>query len=167
MAARPWPLRLAAILERVLDAILAAMVAAMVAIVVWQVFARYALHRAPGWSEELARYLIVWITTLGAAAVLRSGGHISVSWFVTRLHGRRRAVLLGLRDVAFAAILLVLVVSGLDYAEVNAVQQSAALEVPMNLVQMCLPLGAALTLLMLALSRLAGEAWMPAEADML
>lgn len=166
-ATRRALLRLVTALERVLDLTLAAMVAAMVGIVIWQVFARYALHRAPGWSEELARYLLVWITTLGAAAVLRGGGHISVSWFVLRLRGRARAAVLALRDLAFAATLLLLVVNGFEYAEVNAAQESAAMEVPMNLVYLGLPLGAALTLVVLALSRLAGEVWLPAEADLL
>lgn len=164
---RAFARRVAVGLERALDGAIAAMVAAMVVIVVWQVFARYALHRSPGWSEEVARYLLVWIAMIGAAAVLRGGGHVAVGWFVLRLRGPARAVALAVRDLALAVALGVLGVQGVEYAAVNAAQDSAALEVPMAYVQAALPLGAALCGAMLALSRLAGEVWLPAEADLL
>src|SRR5262249_28045333 len=128
----------------------------MTAAIVWQVFARYVLDRAPGWSEELSRYLMMWVTLLGGAAVLRSGGHIAVTalldWLPRRFHG----VVLALRDLALLAARFVLLWFGWRYAELNAVQETAALEIRKSIVYAALPLGAALTLAMLVLARLAG-----------
>src|SRR5690554_1098560 len=117
--------RAAALLERLLDVIVGAMILVMAATIVWQVFARYVLDAAPGWSEELARFLMIWVTLLGGAAVLRSGGHISVTalldWLPQRVHG----IVLALRDVALLLALAVLVHYGWGYAALNAVQESA------------------------------------------
>ena len=62
--------RLSAAIARTLDLLLAVMLAVLVASLAWQVFGRYVLDRAPAWSEELARFLMVWVTMLGAAAVM-------------------------------------------------------------------------------------------------
>lgn len=148
--------RAAAALERLLDVLVGAMILVMAATIVWQVFARYVLDAAPGWSEELARFLMIWVTLLGGAAVLRGGGHIAVTalldWVPTRFHG----AVLALRDIALLVALIVLVRYGWDYAALNAVQESAALEVPKSVIYAALPLGAVLTMTLLVLARIAG-----------
>jgi TRAP-type C4-dicarboxylate transport system permease small subunit len=148
--------RAAAALERLLDVLVGAMILVMAATIIWQVFARYVLDAAPGWSEELARFLMIWVTLLGGAAVLRGGGHIAVTalldWLPSRFHG----VVLALRDLALLAALLVLARYGWDYAALNAVQESAALEIRKSIIYAALPLGAVLTMALLVLARLAG-----------
>ena len=151
--------RTAAALERLLDGLVASMILVMAAAIVWQVFARYVLDRAPGWSEELSRYLMMWVTLLGGAAVLRGGGHIAVTALLDWLPRRAHGPILLLRDLAMAAALAVLLWFGWRYAELNAVQESAALELPKSLVYAALPIGAALTLLLLVLARLAGASF--------
>ncbi|BCH21219.1 TRAP transporter small permease [Mesorhizobium sp. L-8-3] len=46
---------------------------AMVAVIGVQIVARYGLRSPPGWTEELARYLMVWGGLLGATAAFRRG----------------------------------------------------------------------------------------------
>jgi TRAP-type transport system small permease protein len=148
--------RVAAALERVLDALVGAMILVMAVAIVWQVFARYVLDAAPGWSEELSRYLMMWVTLLGGAAVLRSGGHIAVTALFDWVPQRAYPALLALRDLAMLAALAILIWYGWGYAEINAVQESAAMEIRKSIIYSALPLGAALTMLMLVLARLAG-----------
>ena len=148
--------RAAAVLERLLDAIVCAMILVMAATIVWQVFARYVLDAAPGWSEELARFLMIWVTLLGGAAVLRGGGHIAVTALLDWLPPRSHPAVLALRDIAMLAALAVLVRFGWDYASLNAVQESAALEIRKSIIYAALPLGAILTMALLVLARLAG-----------
>lgn len=45
----------------------------MVCVIAVQIVARYGLRSPPGWTEELARYLMVWGGLLGAAAAFRRG----------------------------------------------------------------------------------------------
>jgi len=73
------------LVERVLDKVLIGLFLVMVAAIVWQVFARYVLQAPTIWSEELARFLLVWVTMLGSAYVLEHGGHVAVTVFVDML----------------------------------------------------------------------------------
>lgn len=57
---------------------LAGMLLALVVILAVQVFARYALGSPLVWSEELARYLLIWSTFIGVSLAVREGRNISV-----------------------------------------------------------------------------------------
>lgn len=144
-------------IERVLDALIAALLAVITASLVYQVFGRYALGRAPGWSEEVARMLIVWLTMIGSAACLRGGSHIAIGVLVNALPERGRAVVLWLRDLAVLVTAGVLAWSGARYAGLNAAQDSPALEIPMSIAYASLFVGALLIALQLTLSRIGGE----------
>lgn len=54
------------------------LLAAMALIVFANVVLRYTTSESIEWAEEVARYLMVWLTFLGAGPVLRYGGHIAV-----------------------------------------------------------------------------------------
>ena len=49
-------------------------------VVFYQVFTRYALNDAAGWTEEIARYLLIAVTFLGGAMAVRRGTHIQVDF---------------------------------------------------------------------------------------
>jgi len=152
-------------LERLLDAALILLLLVMTVSVVWQVFARYVLAAAPSWSEELARYLMVWVTFLGAAAVLRSGGHITVSVLADRVPPRLRALMLALRDLLILFAAGVLAVYGWRYAGAMSFQDSAALEISMAIPYAALWIGGGLVALMVVLTRLAHRGEWQREDD--
>ena len=52
--------------------------AAMSILIFAAVVLRYSVHASIPWSEEVSRYLMIWLTFLGAGPVLRIGGHIAV-----------------------------------------------------------------------------------------
>jgi len=122
-----------------------------------QVFGRCVIGRAPAWSEEVARMMIVWLTMLGAGACLRGGTHIAVTVLVNALPPGPRQIVLWLRDFAILAAVGVLTWAGVRYAELNATQDSPALEIPMSYFYASLPIGAALIALQLVLSRIGRE----------
>lgn len=53
--------------------------------VLWGVFSRYVLGTQSRWTEEVAIYLIVWVSLIGAALTFRERGHLGVDWFVEKL----------------------------------------------------------------------------------
>lgn len=53
--------------------------------VLWGVVSRYVLGSQGRWTEELAVYLLVWVSLLGAALVFRERGHLGVDYFVGKL----------------------------------------------------------------------------------
>lgn len=56
------------------------------------VFMRYVLNIVPSWSEEIPRYLLVWITYLGAALAIKYKEHISLDIFFNLMPLRARQV---------------------------------------------------------------------------
>jgi TRAP-type C4-dicarboxylate transport system permease small subunit len=50
-----------------------------------QVFFRYVVWVPMPWTEEVARFLLVWVTFLGAASVTRRKLHITVDWLTSKL----------------------------------------------------------------------------------
>lgn len=70
---------------RVLKVIMAACLAAMVVLVFGNVFMRYALNSGITLSEELSRWLFVWMTFMGAIVALNERGHLGTDMLVSRL----------------------------------------------------------------------------------
>jgi TRAP-type C4-dicarboxylate transport system permease small subunit len=79
-------------IEKALDAVLILMMIVMASAVVIQVVSRYIINRPTSWSEEVARYLFVWITFLGSAVVIRKRRHVDVSVLTDRLPARAARV---------------------------------------------------------------------------
>jgi TRAP-type C4-dicarboxylate transport system, small permease component len=141
-------------LEQALDVVLVIMLTVLVASLVWQVIGRYVFSKAPGWSEELARFLMVWVVMLGSAAVMRQNGHISVSVLVDACPPGLRKLLLAVRDVIVLATVYVLFSYGINLATLLKGQLSPAFEVTMALPYSALPAGAILIGLTVILARL-------------
>ena len=61
-------------------------------IICFAVFTRYLLNYVPSWSEEVPRYLLVWISYLGAALAVKYKEHISLDFFFNLMPVRARQV---------------------------------------------------------------------------
>ena len=59
-------IQLSAAIDRVLTGVVVAFLAILVLVVLLQVFARYGLSSPPAWTEEAARYAMIWAGLLGA-----------------------------------------------------------------------------------------------------
>jgi C4-dicarboxylate transporter DctQ subunit len=98
------------------------------------------------WTEELARYLMVWTVFIGAAIGAKLGAHVGVEAFINLLPARftRRCLLLG--GVISASFSLFLVWYGLQVVQriTDTGQVSPALEIPMLYIYAILPAGALL-----------------------
>jgi TRAP-type C4-dicarboxylate transport system permease small subunit len=58
--------------------------------IVWGVFTRYILGEQAKWTEELARFLLVWVALLGGAVAFGPKGHLGVDYFVGKLDFQAR-----------------------------------------------------------------------------
>lgn len=141
--------RLFDLVEKALDAILILMMIVMGSSIFIQVFSRYIINRPTGWSEELARYLFVWITFLGGAVVIRKRKHVDVSFLTDRMPCRVSTVLYLLADMGVLFFLGALVWAGIGITGVAHRQLSAAMEFPMSFAYAAMPAGAALMFLFL------------------
>lgn len=67
---------------RLLEIALILAVLILVVDVLWGVFTRYAMGEQAKWSEELARFLLIWISLLGGAVAFGEKAHLGVDYFV-------------------------------------------------------------------------------------
>lgn len=137
-------------LRRLSMAALVLIGAVMSVIVLLQIIFRFLIHVPFPWSEELARYLMIWMGMLGAFVALREGRHIGVSLFVDRLPTTWGAKLMLLVELATMVFLGILAKQGFSLALFNSSQLSPAMQIPMILPYMAVPVGASLMILELA-----------------
>ena len=83
--ARPL-VRANVILARVLETLAILAMAALVLDVVWGVATRYLMGEQAQWTEELARFLLIWVSMLGGALAFRRREHLGIDFAVGLLH---------------------------------------------------------------------------------
>ncbi len=127
-------------INRTIEWSLAGIGLAMVVVVAAQVFCRYVLNHSLFWSEELARYLLVWLTFLGATVAYHRRVHPSIDMLQARVGpGAARAMTIA----GYLAALFffgVLTVYGLQFAYFVRAQISPALQIPKWTVMLVLPI---------------------------
>ena len=148
-----WADRLSDGIAVVLNFVIAPMLFVMCAVTVWQVFSRYVLNDASSWSEEVARIMMTYMALIGSAVVIKTGGHVTVTVLLDRVSPGILKWLLIFRDLFMLFTLIIVGWSGFGFAQMNAVQLSAAMDLPMIYVYAALWLGSGLMILMLVLAR--------------
>lgn len=133
-------------LERVLRTACFLLMLAMVTIIFAQVIARYVLSDSLSWSEEVGRFLFIWMTFLGAALALRNGNHVALDVVVVRLPEKLKKASLVFGYLCMAIFAAVIVYGGYAFVLRGSRQMSAALQLPMQYVYLVLPLGGLLIL---------------------
>ncbi len=85
---------------RALDMLSGLCLAIMVVLVFGNVVLRYTMNSGITVSEELSRWLFVWLTFMGAVVALREHGHLGTDVLVSRLPAVGKKVCLVLAQVA-------------------------------------------------------------------
>ena len=132
---------------------LIAILAAMATMVFANVALRFLTDHSILWVEETSRYLMIWLTFLGAGLVLRHGGHIGIDTLQERLPGVAPFV----RSVIFALLLAFFVAMawlGVRYALLTWGQTTPVLGIPIGAVYLAMPIGFGLLILHLLLMAL-------------
>ena len=119
-------------------------VVVMTVVVLLQVIYRYLLMQPLYWSEELARYLFVWISMLGAALSVHRRVHFGMDFFFRLLPPRYMRSFAFLILLLMGLVVMVLLVQGIVLVQKTADQQSPAMEISMGWAYASLPMGAAL-----------------------
>lgn len=129
--------------DRTIAAFSVAVMIALVVCVVWQVFSRYVLNQPSTLTDELARFLMIWVGLLGAAYTVGAQRHLAIDLLAMTLPPRRQAllsVIINLLIFIFAGS--VIVTGGVKLIEktLSTSQVSAAMQIPMGYVYLILPL---------------------------
>lgn len=133
--------RLNTALERGLRVLAIALVAAMSAVILLQVFFRYGLGDALTWTEEAARYLMVWMTFAVAPIAYRAGAYVTLDVLLGVLPPPARRGLAIAIDVAVIVLLVVLYREAIGMIGRGLRITAQTLPMPMAWVYLALPLG--------------------------
>lgn len=68
-------------------------IAVLVVVVLSQVVFRYILHLGLPWADEVSRYLLIWVSFLGATVVFKNAGHAKVEFFRNMLPEKASQIL--------------------------------------------------------------------------
>lgn len=132
-------------IERGLDAIIQPVVfagmVALIGVITLQIISRV-LFSAVGWTEEVARFLMVWITFSAATLAFQRGRHIAVTFAVDAMPDRLRQVARIIATLSVIAFMVALAVIGYRYMQVQSFQRSASLQLTMTYVYAVIPISA-------------------------
>lgn len=123
--------------------ILLSVLGAMMSLVIFlQVIFRFVIYVPFPWSEECARYMMVWMAMLGSVVALRWGRHIGVRILVEKIpnQGYDRYIV-PFVQLSLIVFLIVLGKQGINLAVFNMHQRSPAMEIPMFIPYLALPVG--------------------------
>ncbi len=146
---------------RASKALVIGMMAVMSVVILVQVFLRYVVKASLPWSEELSRYLMVWIGLMGASLALQEGRHIEVTLLLERVPRRVRKVLTGIALLAVLWFLWLMLQQGYLLIGNIWLQRSPAMSIPMVIPYAAIPVGAVLMMIQVLLT-LCRLVWEPA-----
>lgn len=138
------------VIDKSLRVILAIMMTLLVVDVTWQVLTRFILPQPSSFTEEVARFLLIWISLLGGAYAYRQHSHLGFDLFVKNLSASKALFLRRLCCVLVAIFSIsVLIVGGWNLVSLTWIlgQHSPVLNVPMAGVYLVLPISGVLFLL--------------------
>jgi len=100
-------------LNKVIEWLLVTIFALLVVDVVWQVISRYAVGKPSSFTEEFARFALIWLTVLGAAYINgQKEGHLSMDFLLSKLPENKRHARQKVIQVIMAVFALIIMVIG-------------------------------------------------------
>ncbi|TDR78914.1 TRAP transporter small permease [Photobacterium lutimaris] len=115
--------------------------------VIWQVISRYVIGKPSTITDELARYLFMWVALIGAAYTTGQKRHLAIDLLTMKLSGKRKLIneiVIQLAIAAFAFIVLVYGGTNLALKTLSTGQVTPALGLEMGYIYFCLPISGSL-----------------------
>lgn len=139
-------IKLLDIIDRLIQKIVAASFIIMTALYFIQIVARYVFNTGISWSEELVVYLMVWLTYLGATILAKDDGHISMTILQDLFPSSKKYLSL------VKYLVLIIYCGFVGWFSRNALavahmQVSTAMQIPMNIIYLVIPVSMILMIL--------------------
>ncbi|MCF6222453.1 MAG: TRAP transporter small permease [Flavobacteriaceae bacterium] len=134
-------------IDKILANALIVIMSIMVVNVLWQVFTRYVMEDPSSFTDELARYLMIWIGVLGAAYVSGKNMHVAINVLPEKFsQATQKKITLFVNLLIIVFVLTALVIGGLRLVYITFIldQTSPSLQIPLAVVYMVLPISGSL-----------------------
>ena len=136
------------LLNKAIETFLVLIFSLLVLDVVWQVVSRYVVGQSSSFTEEFARFALIWLTVLGAAYINgQKEGHLSMDFLLAKLpSGKKikRQKKIQLIMAIFALVVMIIGGGNLVYTTLKLGQISPALLVPLGFVYAIVPISGAI-----------------------
>ena len=126
----------------ILEKVLIVIFAVLVLDVLFQVFSRYILGTSFTWTEEFARFSLIWLTILGAAYLNGKREHLSMDFLYQKFsesNKRKASILIEVLIFLFALIVMVVGGFNLVYTTLHLEQLSGTLRIPLGYIYAIMP----------------------------
>ena len=133
-----------AAVNRLIEYLLFGLGFSMAILVAVQVFCRYILNSSLFWSEELARYMLVWLSFFGATVAYYRNLHPGVDALTSRLSAAKRRISQQLVYITTMGLAMIMVISGTQFAWFVRMQISPALSIHKWIILIVIPLSGVL-----------------------
>lgn len=134
-------------LDKLILSVTSVLFVVMIVIVFAQVVARYVFSNSLSWSEEIARFLLVWTIFLAAGYTLGQGSHIFLDVVFNAFPRPIQKILRRFSGIMMLGFSYVLTNYGLEMVRIGSRQTSSAVGVPMWLVYSAIPVGGILLII--------------------
>ena len=130
-------------LDKVVALSLVILMGVMVLNVTWQVLSRYVFQAPSSFTDELSRYMLIWLGMLGSAYVAGQNNHLAIDILPQRLTGKpKMRLMIFIHVIIIAFVLPVMVLGGGNLVYITYVleQRSATLQVPLAYIYAIIPI---------------------------
>ncbi len=130
-------------INRIIEYVLILIFALLVVDVLWQVFGRYVLKTSFSFTEEFARFALIWLSILGAAYLNGKREHLSMDFLLRKLSPNKLKIRMQIIEIAmFLFALVVMVIGGgnLVFTTLDLGQVSPAMHVSLGHVYAIVPI---------------------------
>ena len=132
--------KISGIINLLVENVVAILMGLMTVVVFLQVLFRITSGSLP-WSEEIARYMMIFMVYMGASVGVKNNNHIAVEFVVGLLPKRGRAAAEVIADILMLICFAIIIYFGLKVVKVTMMQKSPVLRVKMGYVYMSLVAG--------------------------
>lgn len=128
-------------IDKILFFVLFLIIFAMLLCVSLQVFSRYVMKSPFVFTEELVRFLLIWLGLLGGSYAFGVKGHIALTLFFDKFNNTVKTIAKVIIDISiFLLSLFILIIGGLKLISIAHNQVSSVLSIPMWLVYTVSPI---------------------------
>lgn len=118
-------------LFNMIDLFTGILTALMTSFVFLNVVLRFVFNAGLTWSEELSRYLFVFVTYIGAISAMKSNAHLGVDTLITRVNDKLKLIIYIAIQVVIVGLMFLLVHGTFGMISMTENQTTAALRIPL------------------------------------
>jgi TRAP-type C4-dicarboxylate transport system permease small subunit len=134
-------------IDTVLCRLLAIILAAMTGIIFTQVFSRYILNYSFSWSEEVSRYLFLWLIFAGLPTLIYRNAMTAFDMVIKKLSGMSKKAAAALIAIGNLSFLVLLTMGSIPLVQRQFSQMATSIPIPIGLVYMIMPISGVLSII--------------------